>query len=124
MVRGRPENLVQAKAHGPVRLVQGDTLDGKLLASLVKSADIVSIRRHCGSRTVRGNRGWRWKSWCSSTFDLLELCVRYEVESVVAASSASVYGMAEEFRTTERQHPFDNRTLYGAANRRELIRLK
>src|SRR5262245_65177564 len=31
------------------------------------------------------------------------------------ASSASVYGMAEEFPTTERQNPYDNRTLYGAA---------
>jgi UDP-glucose 4-epimerase len=50
-----------------------------------------------------------------STFDLLELCAQHKIEKVVAASSASVYGMAEEFPTTERQHPYDNRTLYGAA---------
>jgi UDP-glucose 4-epimerase len=50
-----------------------------------------------------------------ATFDLLELCVRHDVEKVIAASSASVYGMAEEFPTTERQNPYDNRTLYGAA---------
>jgi UDP-glucose 4-epimerase len=50
-----------------------------------------------------------------STFDLLELCVQHRVEKVVAASSASVYGMAEEFPTTERQNPYHNRTLYGAA---------
>ena len=30
MVRGRPENLVQARARGPVRLVHGDIRDGKL----------------------------------------------------------------------------------------------
>ena len=34
---------------------------------------------------------------------------------MIAASSASVYGMADEFPTTERQNPYDNRTLYGAA---------
>ena len=34
---------------------------------------------------------------------------------MVAASSASVYGMAEQFPTTEAHHPYDNRTLYGAA---------
>jgi UDP-glucose 4-epimerase len=34
---------------------------------------------------------------------------------VVAASSASVYGLAEEFPTTEKHHPYNNRTLYGAA---------
>jgi UDP-glucose 4-epimerase len=50
-----------------------------------------------------------------ATFDLLELCVQHKVEKVIAASSASVYGMAEEFPTTERQNPYDNRTLYGAA---------
>ena len=51
----------------------------------------------------------------NATFELLELCVKHNVEKVVAASSASVYGMAEEFPTTERQNPYDNRTLYGAA---------
>jgi UDP-glucose 4-epimerase len=50
-----------------------------------------------------------------ATFDLLELCVRHDVEKVIAASSASVYGMADQFPTTEEQNPYDNRTLYGAA---------
>jgi UDP-glucose 4-epimerase len=50
-----------------------------------------------------------------ATFDLLELCVEHKVRKVVMASSASVYGMASEFPTTEMQHPYDNRTLYGAA---------
>ena len=31
------------------------------------------------------------------------------------ASSASIYGMAEAFPTTEAHHPYNNRTLYGAA---------
>jgi UDP-glucose 4-epimerase len=50
-----------------------------------------------------------------STFDLLELCVQHKIEKVIAASSASVYGTADELPTTERQNPYDNRTLYGAA---------
>jgi UDP-glucose 4-epimerase len=115
MVRGRPQNLLEAKARGPVRLVHGDIRDGKLLASLVEPADIVfhqaALRiTHCAAEPRVA-----MDVMVQSTFDLLELCVRYEVEKVVAASSASVYGMAEEFPTTERQHPYDNRTLYGAA---------
>jgi UDP-glucose 4-epimerase len=43
------------------------------------------------------------------------MCVCYNVEKVVAASSASVYGLADQFPTTEHQNPYDNRTLYGAA---------
>jgi UDP-glucose 4-epimerase len=115
MVRGRPQNLLQAKVRGPVRLVDGDIRDRKLLASLVKSADIVfhqaALRiTHCAAEPRAA-----MEVMVQSTFDLLELCVQSGVEKVIAASSASVYGMAEEFPTTERQHPYDNRTLYGAA---------
>ena len=115
MVRGRPENLTRARANGPVHLVHGDIRDGRLMASLVKAADIVfhqaALRiTHCAAEPRLA-----MEVMVQSTFDLLELCVKYEVEKVVAASSASVYGMADHFPTTERQHPYDNRTLYGAA---------
>jgi UDP-glucose 4-epimerase len=49
------------------------------------------------------------------TFNVLDAAVRAGVKRVVAASSASVYGMAEEFPTTKRHHPYNNCTLYGAA---------
>jgi UDP-glucose 4-epimerase len=115
MVRGRPENLKQAMTSGPVRLIEGDIRDGKLMASLVKSADIVfhqaALRiTHCAAEPRLA-----MEVMVQSTFDLLELCVKYEVEKIVAASSASVYGLAAEFPTSERQNPYNNRTLYGAA---------
>jgi UDP-glucose 4-epimerase len=46
---------------------------------------------------------------------VLEAAVEAKVKRVVAASSASVYGLAEDFPTTEEHHPYNNRTLYGAA---------
>jgi UDP-glucose 4-epimerase len=115
MVRGRPENLAGARGRGPVHLVHGDIRDGNLMASLVKAADIVfhqaALRiTHCAAEPRLA-----MEVMVQSTFDLLELCAQHEVEKIVAASSASVYGMAEEFPTTERQHPYGNRTLYGAA---------
>ncbi len=115
MVRGRPENLKHASTRGPVRLVHGDIRDAKLMAPLVKAADIVfhqaALRiTHCAAEPRLA-----MEVMVQATFDLLELCVQHDVEKVIAASSASVYGMAEEFPTTERQNPYDNRTLYGAA---------
>jgi UDP-glucose 4-epimerase len=49
------------------------------------------------------------------TYNVLEAAVRAGVRKVVAASSASVYGMADDFPTAESQHPYHNRTMYGAA---------
>ncbi len=115
MVRGRPENLRAAIARGPVRLVEGDVRDGKLMAELVGSSDIVfhqaALRiTHCAAEPRLA-----LEVMVDATFDLIELCIKHNIEKVIAASSASVYGMAEDFPTTERQHPYNNRTLYGAA---------
>jgi UDP-glucose 4-epimerase len=115
MVRGRPENLEVAMGRGPVRLVDGDIRDKTLMTSLVTAADIVfhqaALRiTHCAAEPRLA-----MQVMVQSTFDLLELCVKHQVKKVIAASSASVYGMAVEFPTTENHHPYDNRTLYGAA---------
>jgi UDP-glucose 4-epimerase len=115
MVRGRPENLKCALARGPVRLVQGDIRDGKLMAALVKSADIVFHQAALRITHCAAEHRLAMEVMVDATFDLLELCVKYDIQKVIAASSASVYGMAEEFPTTERQNPYSNRTLYGAA---------
>ena len=49
------------------------------------------------------------------TFNVVEAAAREGVRKLVAASSASVYGLAEDFPTAERHHPYANDTLYGAA---------
>jgi UDP-glucose 4-epimerase len=49
------------------------------------------------------------------TFNVLQACVDAGVRKVVAASSASVYGMADVFPTPETHHTYNNRTWYGAA---------
>lgn len=50
-----------------------------------------------------------------STFDLAQLCVKHKVRKVIYSSSASVYGLAQNFPTPETDHPYDNQTFYGAA---------
>lgn len=114
MLTGRPENLQRALTRGPVRLVCGDIRDAKLMGALVKATDIVfhqaSLRNsHCAAVPSLAMR-----VMVNGTFDLLELCVKHDVEKIVVASSASVYGAAEELPTTERESPYRNRTVYGA----------
>lgn len=115
MVRGRPENLVEAMARRTVRLVEADIRDRALVADVVEGCDIVfhqaALRiTHCASEPRAA-----LQVMVDATFDLLELCVSARVGKVVMASSASIYGMASEFPTPEQHPPYANRTLYGAA---------
>jgi len=115
MVRGRRENLASANTSKKVRLVEGDIRDGSLLRELVEGVDTVfhqaALRiTHCAVEPRAA-----LEVMVHATFNLLELCAKSNVKKIVMASSASVYGMADEFPTTERQNPYSNRTLYGAA---------
>ncbi|UGQ14500.1 NAD-dependent epimerase/dehydratase family protein [Yinghuangia sp. ASG 101] len=118
LTRGRPENLAHALAPdrgGRCRLVEGDIRDRELLARLMPGTDVVfhlaAIRI---TRCVEEPR-LALEVLVDGTFDVLEAAQRAGVRKVVASSSASVYGLAEEFPTAETHHPYDNDTLYGAA---------
>lgn len=115
MVRGRPENLAAALSTGKVRLVRGDICDRPLITELVDGCDTVfhlaALRiTQCAAEPRRAI-----EVMVDATYDLLEQCVAQNVRKVVMASSASVYGMAEQFPTREDHHGYGNRTLYGAA---------
>jgi len=115
MVRGRTANLTDALTSGRVELVNGDIRDQALMASLVPGVDTVfhqaALRiTHCAAEPDQA-----MQVMVDATYALLRLCVLHKVRKVVMASSASIYGMAEVFPTTEAHHPYDNRTLYGAA---------
>jgi UDP-glucose 4-epimerase len=115
MVRGRSENLADAAARGPVRLVLGDIRDRELLEELVAGADLVFHQAALRITQCAEEPRTALEVMVDATYDLLDLCVRHRVQKVVAASSASIYGMAECFPTDESHHPYHNRTLYGAA---------
>ena len=115
MVRGHPHNLARAMTHGNVRLVEGDICNRELMASLVVDTDTVFHQAALRITQCAAEPRAAMKVMVDATFDLLELCVANNVRKVVMASSASVYGMADEFPTTEKSSPYANRTLYGAA---------
>lgn len=113
--RGKPENLAPACEKGTVRIVEGDIRDRKLLAELIGGRDLVFHQAAMRITECAEKPQLAMEVMADATFHLLEEAVRAGVKKVVAASSASVYGMADEFPTSERHHPYNNRTLYGAA---------
>jgi UDP-glucose 4-epimerase len=115
LVRGRVENLAWARDNGPVDLVEGDIRDVPLVHKLSARKDLVfhlaAIRiTQCVQEPRLAN-----EVLVDGTFNVLEAAAAADVRKVVASSSASIYGMAERFPTTERHHPYNNDTFYGAA---------
>jgi UDP-glucose 4-epimerase len=114
-VRGRRENLAGAIASAPVTIVEGDIRDRALVRSVMDGIDIVFHQAAIRITQCAEEPRLALEVLVEGTFNVLEAAVRADVKKVVAASSASVYGMADDFPTTENHHPYNNRTLYGAA---------
>jgi UDP-glucose 4-epimerase len=115
LVRGRLANLEWALGNGPVRLVEGDIRDNALVHELTGGKDLVfhlaAIRiTQCAEEPRLAN-----EVLVDGTFNVIEAAAEAKVRKLIASSSASVYGLAEQFPTTERHHPYNNDTFYGAA---------
>jgi UDP-glucose 4-epimerase len=114
-VRGRRSNLEPAVEDARVRVVEGDVRDGRLVRELLEGIDVVFHQAALRITQCAAEPRAALEVMVQATFDLLEAAVDARVSRVVAASSASVYGQASSFPTDENHHPYDNRTLYGAA---------
>jgi len=115
LVRGRHENLAWALEHGPVSIVEGDIRDRELVAELTRGIDVVFHQAAIRITQCAEEPRLALEVLVDGTFNVLEAAANEGVRKVVAASSASVYGLAEQFPTDEHHHPYANDTLYGAA---------
>jgi UDP-glucose 4-epimerase len=112
-VRGTRANLEDALGSGRVEVVEGSILDRELLTRLMEGQDgafhlaalwlyeCVHEPRKALEHNVVG------------TYNVIETAHEQGLPRLVYSSSASVYGNAREVPMTE-EHPFDNRSMYGA----------
>jgi UDP-glucose 4-epimerase len=114
-VRGRRENLAQAEALYPITIVEGDIRDPATVHRAMEDIDIVFHQAAIRITQCAEEPRLAMDVLAMGTFNVLEAAVAARVERVVAASSASVLGNADNFPTTEEHHSYNNRTLYGAA---------
>jgi UDP-glucose 4-epimerase len=112
-VRGTRANLRKAEQDPRVRVVDGSITDVELLRELMEGTDYVFHLAalwlfecvHEPRKAVDVN--------IVGTFNVVEAAEKAGVKKVVYSSSASVYGDALFTPMTE-EHPFNNRTTYGA----------
>lgn len=112
--RGRRENLESAVATGNVTIVEGDIRDSNLLSDVMEDIDIVFHEAAIRITECAEKPRLALEVLADGTFNVVEAAVAADVKKVITASSASVYGLAEEFPTPETHHGYDNRTIYGA----------
>jgi len=114
-VRGRMFNLESAMASGRVTVVDGDIRDRDLVHDVTRGKDLVFHQAAIRITQCAEEPRLALEVLVDGSFNIFEAAVEHGADKVISASSASVYGMAEEFPTTERHHHHNNDTFYGAA---------
>ena len=112
-VRGSRANLADASRDPRVRIVEGSITDRPLLDELMSGTDyVVHLAALWLYECVNEPRS-AVEVNVVGTYNVVEAAQRAGVRKVVYSSSASVYGNALFTPMTE-DHPFNNRTMYGA----------
>jgi len=113
--RGTLANVEEALKDPRVTLIREDIRNVKAVHSAIKGMDAVihmaALRITACAADPREALG----VMCDGSFNVVEAAQTFGVKKVVAASSASIYGMADHFPTREDHHPYNNRTWYGAS---------
>lgn len=114
-VRGRRQNLNWARANGNVTVVDGDVCDRSLVEELSEGIDVVFHQAAIRITQCAEEPRLALEVLVDGSFNVIDAAAKAGVRRTIAASSASVYGLAEVFPTDEQHHPYANDTLYGAA---------
>ena len=112
-VRGTWSNLSSARETGRANVIEGDIRNAAIVDRACEGVDYVfheaALRiTHCADAPREAV-----EVLMGGTLNVLESAVRHGVKKIVAASSASVYG-EPSYLPIDENHPFNNRTMYGA----------
>ena len=112
-IRGTRENLAAAMKDPRVRVVEGSILDRERLRQELKGIDGIFLLASLWLGECVTEPRSAWEVNTLGTWNVVEACLEAGVKRIVYSSSASVYGNALTTPMTE-EHPFNNRTTYGA----------
>lgn len=115
MVRGSLANIEQPLKDPRVRLVRGDICDVDTVKRVTDGMDAVIHLAALRITACAADPRRAMQVMCDGSFNVVDAAREAGVKKIVAASSASVYGLAETFPTREDHHPYNNQTWYGAS---------
>jgi len=115
MLRGTHRNMESFIDNPLVEYKEGDIRDFKLMENLISSVDYVFHLAALRITRCAENQKEAFEVMVQATFNIIELCKKYEIKKLIYSSTASVYGLAQNFPTPESDNTYDNKTFYGAA---------
>lgn len=114
-IRGSEENMTNFRNDEKVEFYFGDLRDVVLLEQLVQQSDYVFHMAALRINACAADPREGFDVMVKATFDLIELCKKHQIKKIVYSSTASVYGLAQNFPTPESDNPYNNQTFYGGA---------
>ncbi len=113
--RGTLANVEESLKDPRVTLVQEDIRDLEAVHRATQGMDAVIHMATLRITACAANPREAMNVMCDGSFNVVEAAQAVGVKKIVAASSASIYGLADTFPTREDHHPYNNRTWYGAS---------
>jgi len=115
LVRGSTHNVTEALKDKRVRLVEADIRDVAAMRRATEGMDAVIHMATLRITACATEPREAFEVMCTGSYNVVEAARDAGVKKIVAASTASIYGLADTFPTTEAHHPYNNRTWYGAS---------
>lgn len=115
LVRGTLGNVQEALRDPRVSVVEGDIRDADTVRKVTAGVDAVIHMAALRITACAADPREALQVMCDGSFNVVDAARRAGVRKVVAASSASIYGLAHSFPTGEDHHPYNNQTWYGAS---------
>lgn len=113
--RGTLSNVEEALKDSRVTFMQGDIRDVEAVRRAMQGMDAVIHLAALRITACAANPREAMSVMCDGSFNVVEAAQAAGVKKVIAASSASIYGLADTFPTREDHHPYHNRTWYGSS---------
>ena len=113
LLRGSRANLADAMRDKRLRIVQASMTDDEALRDALTGIDGVFLLASLWLGECVNEPRKAWEVNVLGTWNVVEACLDLGIKRLVFSSSASVYGNALFTPMTE-DHPFNNRTTYGA----------
>jgi len=115
LIRGSFENMKGFINDSRVEFIEGDIRNNELLEKCITGTDYVFHMAALRINACAASPQDGFEVMLQATFNIANLCVKHKVKKVIYSSTASVYGLAENFPTPETDNPYNNQTFYGGA---------